>query len=118
MGFRLWHRFCPGVQADIQLLREGQAGKMTIAGANIQDRSRQFVLLIVACFYRPQNGPEAFRWTAEGGILGLGDLPGGPVFSEGLGVSADGLVVVGKSQSSSGTEAPAPMAAKDRVTLT
>src|SRR5262245_23843786 len=40
------------------------------------------------------HGTEAFRWTAESGMLGLGDLPGGEFMSEATGVSADGSVVV------------------------
>ncbi len=41
---------------------------------------------------------EAFRWTAQSGIVGLGDLPGGMVYSEAFGISADGSVIVGVSQ--------------------
>jgi probable HAF family extracellular repeat protein len=48
---------------------------------------------------------EAFRWTASGGMQGLGDLPGGDVDSIGLGVSSDGSTVVGGSVVSSGEEA-------------
>src|SRR5262245_43913540 len=48
-------------------------------------------------------------WTAlassGGGFTGLGDLPGGIVYSEANGVSANGSVVVGASRSASGTEA-------------
>ena len=40
---------------------------------------------------------EAFRWTATGGMQGLGDLPGGYHWSEATKVSADGNVVVGWS---------------------
>lgn len=47
-------------------------------------------------------GSEAFQWTApsadsRGGMIGLGDLPGGDFFSEALAVSADGSVIVGGS---------------------
>jgi probable HAF family extracellular repeat protein len=42
------------------------------------------------------SGPQAFRWTAQSGIVGLGDLPSGPFHSEGWGVSADGSVVAGE----------------------
>jgi len=42
---------------------------------------------------------EAFRWTAEDGMIGLGDLPGGGPDSRAYGVSADGSVVVGRSES-------------------
>lgn len=40
---------------------------------------------------------EAFRWTQESGSVSLGDLPGGPVQSTASAVSADGAVVVGRS---------------------
>jgi probable HAF family extracellular repeat protein len=47
----------------------------------------------------------AFRWTQAGGMVGLGDLPGGVFFSAANGVSADGAVVVGRGSSSNGNEA-------------
>ncbi len=43
------------------------------------------------------NGVEAFRWTAETGMVGLGDVAGGGFFSDAYDVSADGSVVVGRS---------------------
>ena len=51
------------------------------------------------------SGPEAFRWTLSGGMVGLGDLPRGPFNSEANGVSADGSVVVGWGTSASGETA-------------
>ncbi|MGD9648025.1 MAG: hypothetical protein AB7U73_20095 [Pirellulales bacterium] len=48
---------------------------------------------------------EAFRWTAGGGMVGLGDLSGGSFSSSALGVSPDGTVVVGQGTSASGIEA-------------
>jgi len=48
---------------------------------------------------------EAFRWTAQGGMLGLGDLEGGAFSSSALGVSADGSVVVGFGTTEQGMEA-------------
>jgi len=48
---------------------------------------------------------EAFRWTEETGMVGLGDLPGGSFDSGAFGVSGDGSVVVGWSQSEQGREA-------------
>ena len=51
------------------------------------------------------SGQEAFRWTQGGGMVGLGDLPGGKYKSSASAVSADGLVVVGWSNSPSGREA-------------
>jgi probable HAF family extracellular repeat protein len=44
------------------------------------------------------HGFEAFRWTADGSMVGLGDLPGGRFSSNGWDVSADGSVVVGESE--------------------
>jgi len=41
----------------------------------------------------------------SGGMVGLGDLPGGTFFSVAHGVSSDGSVVVGKGTSASGVEA-------------
>ncbi|NRA00706.1 MAG: PEP-CTERM sorting domain-containing protein, partial [Myxococcales bacterium] len=45
----------------------------------------------------------AFRWTEEGGMVGLGDLPGGYFGSGAYAVSADGSVVVGEGISASST---------------
>jgi probable HAF family extracellular repeat protein len=45
------------------------------------------------------EGREAFRWTQAGGMVGLGDLPGGRFGSYAQAVSADGSVVVGTSPS-------------------
>lgn len=56
-------------------------------------------------------GQDAFRWTAATGIQSLGDLPGNyypsttPDLSEGLGISADGSVVVGYATDDTGTRA-------------
>jgi len=51
--------------------------------------------------YENDYQPEAFRWTASGGMVGLGFLPG-HAWSEAFGVSADGSVVVGYSQAGIG----------------
>lgn len=48
---------------------------------------------------------EAFRWTAQNGMTGLGDLSGGVFGSFAEGVSADGNVVVGSANSAAGQEA-------------
>ena len=50
------------------------------------------------------SGTEAFRWTSDGGMVGLGDLPGGGFHSSAYGVSADGSVIVGQGYSASGHE--------------
>jgi len=46
------------------------------------------------------GGPveEAFRWTEAGGMVGLGDLPGGGFRSSASATSADGSVIVGMSE--------------------
>ncbi|NOG53772.1 MAG: PEP-CTERM sorting domain-containing protein [Planctomycetes bacterium] len=41
---------------------------------------------------------EAFLWTAGGGMVFLGDLPGGPTRSWGKGIAADGTVVIGEGR--------------------
>jgi probable HAF family extracellular repeat protein len=48
---------------------------------------------------------QAARWTAAGGMQGLGYLPGGGASSVALGVSGDGSVTVGSSDSASGDQA-------------
>jgi len=50
---------------------------------------------------------EAFRWTEGGGMHGLGDLPGGGLYtySGARAVSADGSIVVGYGDSDVGWEA-------------
>ena len=51
------------------------------------------------------QGTEAFRWTAEGGVMEpLGDLPGGGFRSSARGVSGDGTVVVGYGWSASAVD--------------
>ena len=48
---------------------------------------------------------QAFQWTQTGGMVGLGWLPGGRLFSQAYGTSADGSTIVGVSDSSAGTQA-------------
>jgi probable HAF family extracellular repeat protein len=48
---------------------------------------------------------EAFRWTQSDGMVGLGDLPGGGVHSNAIGVSADGSVIVGWGTTDQGQRA-------------
>jgi probable HAF family extracellular repeat protein len=57
-------------------------------------------------YSEPGTGDEeAFRWTQEKGMVGLGVLPGGRRNSIANGVSADGSVVVGASHGETGREA-------------
>jgi probable HAF family extracellular repeat protein len=55
--------------------------------------------------YAWEPGGQAYRWTSATGIVGLGYLPGGEEFSEAMGISHDGAVIVGTSRSSAGFEA-------------
>jgi len=53
-----------------------------------------------------ENGATlAFKWTSAAGLVSLGDLPGGDVFSQAKGVSDDGSVIVGYSTSADSDEA-------------
>ena len=57
---------------------------------------------MVVGYGNSNSGTEAFRWTSGGGMVGLGDLPGGSFSSHAFGVSSDGSVVVESSHSVSG----------------
>jgi probable HAF family extracellular repeat protein len=48
---------------------------------------------------------QAFRWTQQTGMIGLGTLPDGRRNSRALGVSADGSIIVGQSYGEGGFEA-------------
>jgi RNA polymerase sigma factor (sigma-70 family) len=51
---------------------------------------------------------EAFRWTEAEGMIGLGSLPGGEYpFSEAIGLSFDGSVIVGHTTSGSSVSSEA-----------
>ncbi len=50
------------------------------------------------------SGTEAFRWTAEMGMIGLGDLAGGNFFSTATAISGDGSIIVGQSEGAFGEE--------------
>lgn len=49
-----------------------------------------------------QSGWQAWRWTAETGIQGLGNLDGGRNRSYALGVNGDGSVIVGDAENANG----------------
>jgi probable HAF family extracellular repeat protein len=63
-------------------------------------------------FFQPAGVPpplpvtQAFRWTASGGMEGLGFLPGANFYSTARSISADGSVVVGWAQDVSFTNRP------------
>jgi len=51
-----------------------------------------------------EQGTEAFVWTSVGGMVGLGDLLGGNLFSQAYASSADGSIIVGGGQHNTGEE--------------
>ncbi len=61
--------------------------------------------VIVGTAMNSSGFSEAFRWTAGGGMVGLGALAGSFPNSDATAVSADGSIVVGGSLSNSGYEA-------------
>jgi RNA polymerase sigma factor (sigma-70 family) len=51
--------------------------------------------VVIGTSARPGGHFEAFRWTQAGGMVGLGDFPGGVTNSNAYGISADARFVVG-----------------------
>jgi probable HAF family extracellular repeat protein len=74
----------------------------TGAGATNDDGS-----VVAGSFRAGPNDNHAFRWTPASGATPLGDLPGGADGSFATGVSGDGAVVIGTSESGSGSQAHA-----------
>lgn len=64
------------------------------------DASFDGSVIVGSC--RTSGVEEAFLWTQAGGMVGLGDIPGGPIFSQAHAVTADGTIVVGFSQYANG----------------
>ncbi len=54
------------------------------------------------------QGMQAFRWRADEGMVGLGDMPGGFFSSSAYACSADGSIVVGSSDDGSAGEEGTP----------
>jgi probable HAF family extracellular repeat protein len=57
-------------------------------------------LVVVGTSSSSNGNNEAFRWTAAGGMVGLGDLPGGDFRGQANKASSNGSVIVGRSSSS------------------
>ena len=55
--------------------------------------------------FATEEGIDAVRWTQATGFVALGHLPGGDKFARAFGVSADGTVAVGESDSNFGQQA-------------
>jgi probable HAF family extracellular repeat protein len=85
----------PGAQASFQGLGDLPGGEY---GSWAWDVSNDGSIVVGESLV-PSGPLEAFRWTEETGMVGLGSLPGSgsAPFSQAYGVSADGLAVVGRS---------------------
>ncbi len=71
--------------------------------ANVGDMSADGSVIVGGA--ESSIGNEAYRWTVDTGMVGLGDLPGGNDSSYATGISSDGSVVIGASYSDLGREA-------------
>lgn len=60
---------------------------------------------IVVGYMPVPGGTEAFTWVHPGGLVPIGDLPGGGRYSVATKISADGSVVVGVGSGAAGGEA-------------
>ncbi len=61
--------------------------------------------LVVGGISTSSNGNEAFRWTSSGGMVGLGDLPGGNFKSSIWRVSSNGDAMAGHGTTATGKQA-------------
>jgi uncharacterized membrane protein len=100
-------RWVDGVVQDLGTLGEGSGpyGVTSFAKDVSADGT-----VVVGTTDAPRSGsplpPQvAFRWTEAGGMMSLGDVPGGETLSMGQAVSADGRVIVGTGSGASGNEA-------------
>lgn len=111
---------CASLRRDTEAFRWSRAGGMVVAADLLDDGLQSWALgvsrdgstVVGARFLHTEDSGynEAFVWTTGSGVLGLGDFPGGfippgiSVYSEALGVSSDGSVVVGQGLSNDGQE--------------
>ena len=68
-----------------------------LPGSTFESRARAVSAdgLVVVGGGRSASGREAFRWTASGGMVGLGDLPGGGAFWSGAAATSASRAVTG-----------------------
>jgi probable HAF family extracellular repeat protein len=78
-------------------------GGFTSFAFNISDDGK--VVVGKGSSTRSPFGDDAFRWTAQTGMVSLGDLPGGQYNSSAWAISGDGGTIVGSSESFSGPAA-------------
>ena len=79
---------------------EGQLLLRDLNGNMMPNSHATSISMDGTCIAGQANG-QAFRWTDQDGMVGLGFLPGG-TSSQALGISADGSVIVGTARDSSG----------------
>lgn len=86
-----------GAQPEFLGLGDLPGGKTMSLAAGVSADGR--VVCGVSSSAASGTAHEAFRWTAEQGIIALGDLPGGIFDSRGTAISDDGSIIVGASSS-------------------
>lgn len=91
-GFLNWHAFRWDAENGMQILGSLYQELNSTALAASSDGS-----VVVGVSAIDGGTHEAFRWTEQQGMTGLGDLPGGDYYSRALGIAADGRVIVGRS---------------------
>jgi probable HAF family extracellular repeat protein len=100
IAFTLFTTLVPQVRADFLPLDDLIDGSFYSRAYSVSGDGS-----VVVGFGHGASGYEAFRWTEEDGMVGLGDLVGGSFNSRAYGANSDGSVVVGRGRSASGTEA-------------
>lgn len=96
----------PGGSLDSVATAVSADGAVVVGyGTNYFDEYRPEAVALYGPYWWLDTDYEAFRWTTDGGMVGLGDLPGGSFGSRANAVSADGSTVVGSSVGPAGIEA-------------
>jgi probable HAF family extracellular repeat protein len=79
------------------------SGELQLVTAKAVTRGGSFI--IGTAGKEGAEGTVAFRWSRDGGVLMVGDMPGGKIFAQANDITDDGRIVVGYSSSARGTEA-------------
>ncbi|HRQ74005.1 MAG TPA: hypothetical protein PLU35_13345 [Phycisphaerales bacterium] len=100
VGWSLYGGGFPGLAQAFRWSEEGMVGIGFLPGGNesYATRASGDGRWIVGRGPSSEGG-QAFRWSETTGMIGLGDLPGSTFYSEAIGVSDDGSIVVGLSKS-------------------
>lgn len=92
-------------RTDLQGTRRPETGSLRLRSRGVRRRGGRGVGLGLEVAALCLTLAGAARSQPLPSFVGVGDLPGGATTSEALAVSADGLVVVGSSEGSAGSEA-------------